>query len=90
MDANTIKRQIMSNNFTSEEINSFVDAIKFARSNLAKATARELSVGAQVNFKDRSGNRHQGTVLNIKIKNALVDIVGMGRYNVPMGMLEVI
>lgn len=89
MDANIIKREIMLNDYSAEEINSFVEAIKFARAKLAKSTARRLTIGDTVKFKDRSGKYQQGIVRNIKIKNAIIDIVNMGRYNVPMNMLEV-
>jgi Tfp pilus assembly protein FimT len=88
MDATIIKRQIMTNNYTASEINSFVEAIKFARANMARSTARQLTIGDTVKFKDRSGKYQQGVVRNIKIKNAIVDIVNMGRYNVPMSLLE--
>jgi hypothetical protein len=50
--------------------------------------ARTISIGSNVRFTAKDGRVFTGTVQGIKIKNAVVQ-TGMGRYRVPMSLLEV-
>ena len=87
MKAEDIIREIKHGEFTNDELNAMVQAIKFARAQLAHEVKREIFPGATVYFKDRYGSQITGTVQSIKIKNAIVE-TGRGRYRVPCNMLE--
>jgi len=87
MDIKAINSAIMFGNLTNADINSIVDAIKYARAQRAKAQARALRPGDQVRFTSR-GNTFFGTIERIKIKNAMVKVGNFSRYNVPLNMLE--
>jgi hypothetical protein len=88
MDVNIIKRHIMTDGYTNQELNEIAEAVRYARAGLIKSTARKLAPGVAVEFKDRRGQVYRGTVVSIKIKNAVVN-TAQGRYRVPMNMLEV-
>lgn len=87
MDIKAINSAIMFGNLTNAEINSIVDAIKYARAQRAKAQARALRAGDQVRFTSR-GNIYFGTIERVKLKNAFVKVGNFSRYNVPLNMLE--
>lgn len=84
-----IKAAIISGGFSIEELNEVIEAVKYARSQLARDVARELKIGTQVRFTGRGGKIYTGTVEGIKIKNAVVSTQA-GRYRVPMSMLETV
>ena len=87
MDIKEINSAIMFGNLTNAEINSIVDAVKYARAQRAKAQARALRAGDQVRFTSR-GNIYFGTIERVKLKNAFVKVGNFSRYNVPLNMLE--
>ena len=88
--AQEIKFEIMGNPFTNAEITELTEALQYARSKLTRSVARTLSPGAQVQFRsNRNGQVYKGTIDSIKIKNAIV-VTAMGRYRVPMNMLETV
>lgn len=88
MDINQVTHAIMFGNLSNEDINKVVEAVKYARAQLTKATARTLRVGDSVQFtSNRNGVTYRGTVERIKIKYVLV-ATPQGRYNVPANMLE--
>lgn len=90
MDIKAINAAIVSGIYTNDELNSIVDAIKYARSQLTKKTTRALFVGDTVKFTStRNGVTYQGKVEKIKIKYVLV-ATPQGRYNVPANMLEAV
>jgi uncharacterized membrane protein len=83
-----INRAIMFGNLTNVELNSIIDAVKWARTQMQKTQARTLKVGDAVKFtSNRNGRTYTGTVERIKIKNVIVN-TPLGRYNVPANMLE--
>ena len=85
-----INHAIMFGNFTNTELNSMLDAIKWARAQMTKQQTRALRVGDTVKFtSNRNGVTYQGTVDKIKIKYILVN-TPQGRYNVPANMLEAV
>ena len=94
MTADQINTAIFTGTFTNDELSTFVDAIKFARSKVARQTKSAVTLGAQVQFTDpRNGRVHKGTVNKIKIKNILVNCPTYGRgglVNVPASMLETV
>ena len=88
MNISQINSAILQGNFTNEQLNSILDAVKFARTQLRDQVRRELKIGELVQFKStRNGMVYKGTLESIKIKNAIVE-TPVGRYKVPMNMLE--
>ena len=89
MNINQINSAIMHGNFTNDQLDAVLQAVKFAREQLRKEVRRELRIGCTVSFiSNRNGQKHSGTVDSIKIKNAIVT-TPMGRYRVPCNMLTV-
>ena len=86
MDTSEITRSIINGNFSNDELNLVIEAIKFARGKNARSAARTLKLGEQVKFTGRRGPT-VGILTEIKIKNAIV-VVGPTRYKVPLAMLE--
>lgn len=85
-----INQTIMFGQFTNTELESILSAVKFARSNLTRHVANSIKIGSQVKFtSQRRGQTITGTVESIKIKNAIV-ATPLGRYRVPMNMLEAV
>ena len=88
MDIKAVNAAIVSGIYTNDDLNSIVDAIKFARAQLTRQTTRTLRIGDTVKFtSNRNGRTYTGTVDKIKIKFVLVN-TPQGRYNVPASMLE--
>jgi hypothetical protein len=90
MNITEINTAIMTGNFTSDQLASIGDAIRFARAQMTRQVARSLSPGDTVQFRStKTGVVYKGTLESIKIKNAIVATTA-GRYRVPMNMLEAI
>jgi ribosomal protein L35AE/L33A len=88
MNAREITYALKTGTFTSQELSTIVEAIKYARAELARDVKRSIQVGSLVQFRsNRSGSVYTGTVERIKIKNVLVNTT-QGRFNVPATMLE--
>ena len=87
MQVQEIKAAIISSNLSIDELNEVIEAVKYARTQLCRQVARTISIGSNVSFTAKDGRVFTGTVQGIKIKNAVVQ-TGMGRYRVPMSMLE--
>ena len=88
MDAKELAKAISFGNWTNDDINSFVDAVKYARAQLARQNRRGLVVGETVKFtSNRNGVTYSGTVDKVKQKFVLVR-TNAGLFNVPANMLE--
>ena len=88
MNIKDINSAIISGVFTNDDLNSIANAIKFARSQLAKQNACTFWNGDTVKFtSSRNGVTYTGTVEKIKLKYALVRTNNQ-RFNVPLAMLE--
>jgi hypothetical protein len=87
-----INKAIMFGSFTSAELNSIGDAIKFNRAQLVKQVKRSVTIGSSVQFtSNRNGQIYAGTVEKIAIKYVTVrDSRTRGLWKVPASMLEVI
>ena len=86
-----INSAIMFGEFTNVELNSIINAIKFARTQLTKEKARTFKVGDQVKFNDsKRGIAYTGSVEKIKLKYAIVRTGQYSRYNVPISILETV
>jgi hypothetical protein len=86
-----VNQAIMFGNFTNEELNSIGDAIKFARSCIAKQNKREMRVGTLVKFtSSRTGMPVTGTVQKINRKFIIVrETNKLSNWRVPANMLTV-
>lgn len=88
MDIGTLNGLIMKGNYSNEDLNSIMDAVKYARSQLGRAKLRSFGVGDAVKFtSNRNGRVYQGVVEGVKIKNVIV-ATALGRFRVPANMLE--
>ena len=84
MTMNKVQNDIAQGNFSTTELNQLITFIQGVKTNQAK---RSISVGDSV-FVVQKTKKTRGTVVKIKIKKAVVDMDGKGRYNVPLAMLE--
>ena len=90
MDIKQINAAIVSGIYTNDDLNSIVDALKFARAQLSKQNRRALMPGDTVKFtSNRNGMTYTGTVNKVKIKYVLVR-TNSGVFNVPANMLEAV
>ncbi len=89
MKVQDINSAIISGVYTNDDLNSIINAVKFARAQLTKQQARALRVGDQVRFTTR-GNTFFGTIERVKLKNAFVKVGMSSRFNVPLNMLEAV
>jgi hypothetical protein len=84
-----VNHAIMHGDFTNDQLNSIIAAIKFRRTQLTREAKREMRPGIAVKFyHPKLGMDIHGTVNRIKQKFILVD-TSKGRYNVPANLLEV-
>ena len=82
-----VNEAIMFGDFTNDQLNSIVSALKYRRAQMVKQQARALRAGDAVRFSSR-GNTFFGTIERVKLKNAFVKVGNFSRYNVPLNMLE--
>ena len=85
-----VNSAIMFGDFTNDQLNSIIAAVKFRRGQLTKETKRNLNVGSRVQFVSlRSGQTVAGTVEKVAIKYVTVRDPIRGLWKVPANMLEV-
>jgi hypothetical protein len=90
-----INQSIMFGKFTNTELDSMIDAIKFARAQIAKQNKRAMTLGTPVKFvSSRDGRTVLGTVKKLNRKYILVTENKPGMligptWRVPANMLEV-
>lgn len=90
MDIREINTAIIQGTWTNDELNSMIDAVKFARTRVANQVRFNIRNGSLVKFRsERNGVTYQGTVEKIAIKFATV-ATPAGRYRVPMNMLTLV
>jgi hypothetical protein len=85
-----VNSSIMFGDFTNDQLNSIISAIKFRRSQLTKTAKRSFLVGSQVKF--YSPKRNQivfGTIEKMAVKYATIN-TNQGRWRVPANMLEAV
>jgi hypothetical protein len=88
MSIQSVNAEILSGNFTNEQLSSIIDAVKFARARLTDQTKRSLKLGASVKFtSNKNGMTYNGTVDKIAIKYVTVRTT-QGLWRVPANMLE--
>jgi len=82
-----INTAIVTGSFTNTQLQSIVDAVKFARANLARTTKVSLRIGDTVSFtSSKTGITMQGKVTKIAIKYVTVS-TAQGLWRVPAQML---
>jgi len=90
MSIQSINREIVAGNFTNEQLTSIIDAVKYARGQLAKRNKASMMLGDSVEFTNsRTGRVMRGNVKKIAIKYVTVD-TGAGAWRVPASMLKVV
>lgn len=90
MDIGTINRAIISGNWTNQDLESMIDAVKFARSRLTMQAKFTLKVGADVKFHSTKRNMTvTGKITKMAQKYATVS-TAQGLWRVPMNMLEAV
>jgi hypothetical protein len=83
MTLSEIQTAIASGNFSTTELNNLM---QFVRGVQTRQTKQSIRVGDNVVVVQKT-KRTPGVVVDIKVKNAIVDMRGL-RYRVPMSMLE--
>lgn len=88
MDIKQVNSAIMFGSWTNTELSSMIDAIKWARANLARHTKASLALGDTVEFtSSKTGLAVTGIVTKIAIKYVTVKTAG-GLWRVPANMLR--
>ena len=83
-----INSAIMFGELTNTELDSIIDAVKFAKASLRKHNIRQFACGDQVKFTStKRGMTMSGTVSKIAIKYVTVR-TPQGLWKVPANMLE--
>ena len=87
-----VNSAIMFGDFTNEELNSIIDAVKFARASIANQNKRALTLGTIVKFtSSRTGMPVTGTVEKINRKFIIVrETNKLSNWRVPANMLTVV
>lgn len=80
-----INYAIMHGQFTNEELNSIVDAVRYVRAQVGRRTINTLKKGDRVEWNGRTGHK-TGLVVDIKVKNVIVQTSTM-TWKVPANML---
>ena len=73
---------------SNEDLNELISQIKMRRQQLTKAVVRSVVKGDKVTFTSR-GTVYNGTVMDVKIKNLIVE-TQLGRYRVPASMVKIV
>jgi hypothetical protein len=87
-----VNSAIMFGDFTNEELNSIIDAVKFARASIANQNKRAMTLGTIVKFtSSRTGMPVTGTVEKINRKFIIVrETNKLSNWRVPANMLTVV
>lgn len=85
-----VNASIVSGKFTNDELDSIINAVKFARAKLAHQTKANLTLGDNVEFvSSKTGRAMRGFVKKIATKYITVD-TGLGMWRVPANMLSIV
>ena len=89
MDVKAINTAIISGNFSALDLASIEDAVRFAKSKVARVNASTFKAGAKAKLTHaKLGGTVVVTVTKVKIKKADVTVDATGaRYSVPLSML---
>lgn len=85
-----ISNAIAFGNLTNDDLNTVIEAVKYARQRLTQQTKRQLGMGDTVQFTStKTGRTMQGTVQKIAIKYITVR-TQEGLWRVPANMLTTV
>jgi hypothetical protein len=83
----SIIKNIRTGLFTNTEINSLIDAVKFARTRTHKVAISALAIGDRVSFSSNKTGPRTGAVVKIDIKYVTVKVDGFHALKIPAAML---
>ena len=90
LSAAEVRSAIATGRWTNDEISEFIEAVKYARSQLGRQTIRALTLESNVEFDNsKTGRTMRGFVKKIAQKYVTVD-TGAGSWRVPASMLRVV
>ncbi len=88
MSVQTINAEILQGAFTNEQLDSIMDAVKFARGRIVQKNIFTMRAGANVQFtSSRNGMTYKGTVEKVGRKYITVR-TPQGGWRVPANMLS--
>jgi hypothetical protein len=91
MLSSEIVSTIIQSRYTNDELNTIVEAVKFARARLGKQNIYSMRVGAKVQFKSsKTGLMVDGVVEKVNPKNILVRTAPFEKWKVPASMLTLV
>ena len=76
-------------NMNADDLNTVIEAVKYARAQGHRQMARDLNVGDMVEFNGRGGTKMVGHVRKINIKYVVVSCTNGEQWRVPAGHLTV-
>lgn len=88
-----IVQHIMFGNLSNEQLNNIIDAVKFARANIARVNISTIRAGTSVQFtSSKNGKNITGEVTKVGRKFLIIREHGVsyGNWRVPANMVEVI
>lgn len=86
MNVHQITSAIIAGNLTNEDLNSVIEAVKYARARLGRKVKQGLTAGDNVTFVNKQGHTVTGHVVKVAIKFVTVRTV-TGLWRVPANML---
>lgn len=90
MDIKAINTAIITGKWSNADLESMIDAVKYARARLTDKVKFSIKVGDNVNWDSRkTGRNSTGVVVKVKLKYVEVRTAN-GLWNVPANMLTVI
>ena len=90
MNVSQINSAIVTGTWTNDELNTMIDAVKFARTRLATTMKFQVRAGTKVRFTSTKRNQtFEGTVTKMAQKYATVS-TPTGQWRVPANMLEIV
>ena len=90
MNIQAINTAIIQGTWSNQDLESMIDAVKYARARLTQRSKGALKLGQTVKFHSaKRGITMQGTVSKIAIKYVTVN-TQQGLWRVPANMLEVV
>ena len=90
MNIQQINTAIISGTWTNQDLESMIDAVKFARSRLATTMKFQVRAGTKVKFHSSKRNQtFEGTVTKMAQKYATIQ-TNSGLWKVPANMLEIV
>jgi hypothetical protein len=83
-----VNSAIMFGDFSNDQLNSIIGAIKYRRGQITQSAKRSFRVGSKVKFySDKRGQIFVGTIEKMAIKFATIN-TSTGTWKVPANMLE--